>query len=298
MESRLSPHALAIGSIAVSALVLGLKLLAWWLTGSIALYSDAMESLVNVGGAALAWLAVRYASRPPDPEHPFGHHKAEYFSAVAEGIMIILAAVLILREAALAFADLGRVNLVPAGLLVNALAMVANLAWARMLIVHGRRHRSPALVASGRHLMTDVWTSVGVLAGLVLARQTGWAVLDPILALIVAANILREGFRVVATSMSGLMDRAASSEEQRLIEDIVHRSGSGALQIHDIKTRRAAQALFVEFHLVVDSEMSVRASHEICDAIEAALRRELPAAKVTIHVEPEHKLKAEGIRPA
>lgn len=298
MAMQISTRTLANGSVAVSLLVLGLKLLAWRLTGSTALYSDALESLVNVGGALIAWFALRYAQRPPDSGHPFGHHKAEYVSAVAEGTMIILAALLILRESWLAFSDLTRVDLAPAGLWVNAVAMVVNLAWARMLIVHGTGHRSPALVAGGRHLMTDVWTSVGVLGGLVLARQTGWTVLDPILALIVAGNILREGFGVVAASMGGLMDRAADPKEQERIEDVIHRSATGALQIHDVKTRRAGQALFVEFHMVVDSDMTVRASHDICDAVELALHQEMPEAQVTIHVEPEDKLKPRGIEPA
>ncbi|PCJ10137.1 MAG: cation-efflux pump [Rhodobacteraceae bacterium] len=297
MSSRISAERLALGSIAVSLLVLALKFLAWQLTGSVALYSDALESLVNVGGAALALLAVRYAQRPADRGHPFGHHKAEYFSAVAEGIMIVVAALLIVHQALSAFSAPDLSDLGPVGLAVNGLAMVINLLWARVLISWARRHHSPALTASGRHLMSDVWTSVGVLAGLLLALLTGWAILDPLLAIIVALNILREGLMVIRSSVGGLMDSAADPAEQAQIEEIVHTAANGALQVHDIRTRRAGQALFVEFHLVVSGAMTVAASHEICDRIEAALQAKIPGINTTIHVEPDSKLEPDGLNP-
>lgn len=298
MHSHLSAQQLAFGSIVVALIVLGLKAVAWQMTGSIALFSDALESLVNVGGALIAWFAVRYASRPPDAGHPFGHHKAEYFSAVAEGIMIIIAAFLILEQSVYALmkpvapSDWGMV-----GLWVNAVAMAVNLIWARVLIGRGGQLKSPALTAGGRHLMSDVWTSVGVLMGLGLALVTGWSWLDPALALIVALNILREGYGVVATSINGLMDSAAPVAERQEIEDIIHRSAEGALQVHGLKTRRAGKALFVEFHMVVAGMMTVRAAHDICDRVEAAIRAQLPEAEVNIHVEPEHKLEDTGIAP-
>lgn len=294
---RYSTQALATGSVVVSVLVLALKMLAWRLTGSVALYSDALESLVNVVGAVIAWGALRYAQRPPDKGHHYGHYKAEYVSSVAEGSMIIVAALLIVREAVISFSHISTSDLGAVGLTVNAVAMVVNLGWARVLIGQGYRRSSPALVAGGRHLMSDVWTSVGVLAGLVLAIVTGWAVLDPILAILVALNILREGFGVVVMSMGGLMDGAVGPSEQERIEAAIQLSSAGALQTHDIKTRRAGQAMFVEFHLVVDGGMTVRESHAICDRIEAALRDAFPGVQVTIHVEPDHKLKPEGIAP-
>ncbi|MEL0437772.1 cation diffusion facilitator family transporter [Phycobacter sp. K97] len=298
MGSRLSADQLALGSIVISFVVLGLKLVAWWLTGSIALFSDALESLVNVGGAFLAWMAVRYASRPADAGHPFGHHKAEYFSAVAEGIMIIIAAFLILEQAIYALlSPMAPAEWGFAGLWVNAIAMVVNLLWARLLIGRGGALKSPALVAGGRHLMSDVWTSVGVLVGLGLALWSGWSWLDPALALIVAINILREGFGVVTASVNGLMDSAAPSEEREEIEEIIHRSAEGALQVHGLKTRRAGKALFVEFHMVVAGMMTVRAAHDICDRVEDAIRAKLPEANVNIHVEPEYKLEDTGISP-
>lgn len=298
MLTRLTTEQIALGSVGVAIGVLALKLLAWRLTGSVALFSDALETLVNVGGAVIAWGAVRYASRPPDAEHPFGHHKAEYMSAVAEGIMILIAAFWIVEQSVQALRMLAE----PQdwgwpGLVVNALAMFINLAWARVLLSRGAALRSPALVAGGRHLLSDVWTSVAVLMGLVLAMLTGWAVLDPLLALVVAANILREGFMVIRSSLNGLMDTAATQEEQRRIAEIIHQTAEGALQIHGIKTRRSGAALFVEFHMVVAGMMTVCTAHDICDRIEEAIQAALPDAQVNIHVEPEHKLEKTGIQP-
>lgn len=289
---------LALGTILIALLVLGLKLAAWWLTNSVALLSDALESFVNVGGAVMAWMAVHYAKKPADAGHPFGHYKAEYFSAVLEGIMIIIAALLIVEQSVHALGNLrstaewGRT-----GLLINGVALVLNLIWARILIGRGRQLSSPALTAGGRHLMSDVWTSVGVLLGLVLAMVTGWAILDPLLALLVAVNILREGYGVVVSSVNGLMDSAAPAEERARIEELLHRSAAGALQVHGLKTRRAGVALFVEFHMVVDGAMTVQASHSICDTIEEAIQQAFPEAQVIIHVEPEHQLEASGIEP-
>ncbi|MFY0311975.1 cation diffusion facilitator family transporter [Leisingera sp. D0M16] len=297
MPQRFSAEQLATGSILIALVVMGLKVTAWMMTGSVALLSDALESLVNIGGAVMAWFAVRYAQRPPDAGHPYGHHKAEYFSAVIEGILIVIAALVILHEAISALTRPAAADWGAAGMVVNALAMLVNLAWAQMLLRAGTRLSSPALSAGGRHLMSDVWTSAGVLAGLGLALVTGWAVLDPLLALLVGVNILREGWLVIASSVSGLMDTAAPEEERARIEEIIHRTANGAMQVHGLKTRRAGRALFVEFHMVVDGAMRVRAAHDICDRVEAALKGALPDAQVVIHVEPEHKLEPAGIKP-
>lgn len=297
MSQRFNAQQLATGSIFVALAVMGLKIAAWKMTGSVALLSDALESLVNIGGAVMAWFAVRYAQRPPDAGHPYGHHKAEYFSAVIEGILIVVAALVIVHEAVNALSRPEMADWSPAGLLVNALAMAVNLLWAQVLLRAGARLSSPALSAGGRHLMSDVWTSAGVLAGLGLALASGWAILDPLLALLVAVNILREGWRVIASSVNGLMDMAAPEAERARIEEIIHRSAAGALQVHGLKTRRAGRALFVEFHMVVDGAMPVRAAHDICDRVEAALKAALPDAQAVIHVEPEHKLEPAGIKP-
>jgi cation diffusion facilitator family transporter len=290
---------LALGTILVALLVLALKLVAWQLTASVDLLSDALESLVNVGGAVMAWMAVHYAKKPADAGHPFGHHKAEYFSAVIEGVMIIIAAFLIIEQSLQALINLS--NRAPdwgwVGLLVNGLALGFNLFWARLLILRGRALGSPALHAGGSHLMSDVWTSFGVLGGLALAMLTGWVILDPLLALLVAMNILREGYHVVASSVNGLMDSAAPEEERLEIEEILQQQSDGALQLHGLRTRRAGPALFVEFHMVVASDMTVQASHDICDRIEDAIQAAFPEAQVNIHVEPEHKLEPAGIAP-
>lgn len=297
LNTRLTASQIASGTIVVSVVVLLLKLGAWAMTGSVALFSDAMESLVNVSAAVLAWFAIRYAQRPADDGHPFGHHKAEYFSAVIEGIMIILAAVLILHQAFATLTAGTRADLSAIGLGVNGIALVINLVWAQVLLRAGKRVNSPAFAAGGRHLMGDVWTSAGVMVGLLLVLATGWHILDPILALLVAVNILREGLHVVSDSIDGLMDKAASPDEQEKIASVILGSGGGALQIHDIKTRRAGKAIFVEFHMVVDGEMSVAESHDICDRLEAEIEAALPGVHVTIHVEPDNKLEADGIEP-
>lgn len=290
-----SPRVLrmARASIAVALGVMGLKALAWLLTGSVALYADALESSVNVVTALLAWWAIRVSRLPPDAEHNYGHYKAEYFAAVAEGVMIVIAALLIFRAAWAGFMAPAALEASGAGMAVNALAAAINYAWARSLIQVGRADGSPALAADGRHVMTDVATSAGVLAGLALAWATGWQVLDAALGAAVGLHILNEGRRLIAASLDGLMDRAASPEEAALIEAAIHDSAGGALEVHDIRTRRAGPALFIDFHLVVDGAMTVSESHAICDRVEAALGRAIPGARLGIHVEPAHKRKPE-----
>lgn len=285
---------LALGSMAVALAVLALKLLAWWLTGSLALWSDALESVVNVAASLAALIAVRLADKPADRSHPYGHHKAEYFSAVLEGVLIIVAAVWI---AVTAWADLGDPRLPQAsavGLGVNALAGVVNALWARQLIRRGRAMGSPALVADGRHLITDVVTSVGVLAGVALALATGWAVLDPLLALAVAANIVWSGWVLVRSSVGGLMDEAVDPATMQRIRAVILDAAEGALEAHDIRTRHAGRVTFLDFHLVVPGEMTVTTAHRICDRIEAALRAEIGDAVISIHVEPHGKAKDHG----
>lgn len=282
---------LSFWSIVVGAAILVLKFAAWWLTGSVALFSDAMESIVNVVASAAAWYAIRVSYIPPDENHPFGHHKAEYFSAVLEGVLIVVAALLILREAALAFLNVHLISAPAAGLAVNAFAAIGNGAWAYVLMREGRATRSPALVAEGRHLWTDVVTSAGVIAGLLLALSTGWLWLDPLMAAIVALHILWHGWHLVSSSVQGLMDVAVDPGDLAEIERVVAENSAGALEFHDLKTREAGRARFIEFHLVVPSDMTVERSHSICDRIEQALAKAVPGARVTIHVEPAHKAK-------
>jgi cation diffusion facilitator family transporter len=285
----------ALVSIAVAAVVMGLKYLAYWRTGSAALFSDALESIVNLITAVVALYALHVAFQPADRRHQFGHHKAEYFSAVIEGVLIVVAALLILREAYDAFVTPRTLTDLAAGLSINAVATSINAAWSTFLIRWGRRQRSPALVADGWHLLTDVLTSIGVLAGLGLATLTGWQVLDPVLAALVALNILWAGWRLMKESVSGLMDEAVTAEVARRIRQVIATNAEGAIEAHDVKTRTAGRVTFVEFHLVVPGNMTVATSHEICNRVEAALTEAVQGAEVLIHVEPEEEAKQTGV---
>lgn len=282
---------IAFWSIIVALAVMGLKFVAWRMTGSVALYSDALESIVNVITAAAALWAIRVSHKPADQDHPFGHHKAEYFSAVLEGVLIVVAALLIIAQVWNSLRNPVAMEQPWEGLAVNGGAAVINMAWAIFLIRSGRKARSPALVADGQHIMTDVVTSAGVIVGLVAAVVTGWHVLDPLLALVVALNILYQGWHVTGELLNGLMDRGVDSEEHMHIRDIISANSKGALEVHDLKTRIAGRATFIEFHMVVAADMTVGESHVICDRIEDALKAEIPSVRVTIHVEPEDEAK-------
>lgn len=284
-------HLIGFASILVALAVMGLKYAAYRVTGSVALYSDALESIVNLVTAVAALLAINISSRPADKNHPFGHHKAEYLSAVLEGVLIVVAAILIMREAYDAFLIPREISSFGYGALLSALATAANGGWSAFLIRRGRALRSPALVADGWHLLTDVMTSVGVVVGLLLAWATGLQVLDPLLAVAVAAYILWSGSKIAVSSMSGLLDEAADGDIQARIHAAIKRSGGGALEAHDVRTRQAGRAIFIEFHLVVPGSMTVHAAHEICDRLEAEIEGEIEGSEVVIHVEPEHKAK-------
>ena len=286
-----NPRTLALATIFISFLVMGIKLVAWQISGSIALYSDALESTVNVIASFSAWYAIRLGQRPADDTHPFGHHKAEYFSAVFEGVLIVIAALLIIREASLSFYKPTMIDTPFWGMVVNGGAALINLVWAWLLIRAGTKSKSPALIADGRHLQSDVVTSVGVLAGLGLALMTGYGILDPILAILVAINILWQGYKLIMSSLHPLMDHALSQEDQEAIRAAIVASSDGAIEFHDLRTREAGPVRFVELHLVVDRNMTVEVSHQICDRIERALHELMPEIRVTIHVEPDHKVK-------
>ena len=290
-----STAGIASVSVLVGVVVLALKYYAFHLTGSVALYSDALESIVNVAASAGALLAIRYSALPADANHPYGHHKAEYFSVVAEGALIIVAAVLIFHEAYGAFLAPRTIEEPEAGLLFNGGASVLNGLWCAVLIAVGRKRRSPALVADGKHLLTDVLSSLGVLAGLILAIVTGIAVLDPILAGFVALNILWSGWKLVRESIGGLMDEAVPTEMLDKIRGIISANAVGAIEAHDVRTRHAGRRTFIDFHLVVPGTMTVADAHEICDRIEKALLAEVGDTLITIHVEPEDKAKLQGV---
>jgi len=285
------PTSLAVWSVPVALFVLGLKYAAFHLTGSVALYSDALESIVNVIAAIAALVAIRVAMKPADESHPFGHNKAEYFSAVIEGALIMVAATLIVLEAwpKLLAPQMGQE--MGAGLILNFAATALNAIWAVILLRWGRRLRSPALQADGVHLMSDVITSVGVLVGLMAALITGLPILDPLLALVVACHILWQGWKLMNSSIQGLMDVGVDFAEVVHIRQVISTQAQGAIEAHDLRTRVAGRLIFIEFHLVVPDAMTVGAAHSICDRIEAALGEEFPHARVVIHIEPESEAK-------
>jgi len=286
---------LALGSVTVGLAVLALKFGAWWFTGSVALYSDALESTINVVAALVAFAALRLSAKPADANHPYGHQKIEYIAAVFEGALILLAAVAVFHAAYNAYLVPRAVTPDPYGIGLNVLASVINALWCYVLLRRGKALRSPALVADGRHLLSDVVSSVGVLVALSVALLTGLPWLDPLLACVVAFNILWSGWSLMQTSFSGLMDEAAAPEEVERIRAIISSQAEGAIEAHDLRTRHSGRLTFIEFHLVVPADMRVDAAHDICDRIEAALRREVEGASITIHVEPENKAKHQGI---
>lgn len=286
---------IAFFSIIVGVVVLALKTGAYLLTGSVALYSDALETTVNIASSTAALAAVWFAAKPADSNHPYGHDKVEYFAAVLVGVMIVLAALSIFREAWIGFSHGESPVYSSEGIAMNVVAALINAAWARYLMISGRKARSPALVADGKHLLTDVVSSVGVLAGVVLVMLTGWRVLDPALAVLVGLTVLWSGWGLVKESVGGLMDEAASGEVLEKIRVLISEHGEGALEAHDLRTRIAGRSTFVDFHLVVPGTMPVEEAHDICDRIEEAIAEDVPGARITIHVEPEHKAKHSGI---
>jgi cation diffusion facilitator family transporter len=286
---------IALGSLAVGLAVLALKVLAAWLTGSIALYSDALESVVNVVTAGVALGAVTLAARPAEAALPYGYHKAEYFSAVIIGVFIALAALAIFAEAWRGFTTEHSFKADPLGRGVSVAATVLNAVWAWFLLRTGAKERSPSLSADGRHLATDVVSTLGVLIGVLLAIATGYARLDAILAALVGVTILWSGWRLIRESVIGLMDVAVDPKKLGVIREIIAANAEGAIEAHDIRTRQAGKMTFIEFHLVVAGSMSVETAHRICDHIEAKLREGVEDVQVTIHVEPEEKAKHTGI---
>ena len=285
----------AAGSILVGAVVLALKAAAWWRTGSAALYSDALETVVNVAASVIALVALHLAAKPADANHPYGHDKAEFFSAVVEGVLIVVAAASILQEAWQAWETPRTLDAPWPGIALNLGATVLNGAWAAVLLRAGKRYRSAALDADGRHLLSDVATSLGIVAGLAVAVLTGVRRLDAVLAAATALYVLWTGLRLMRDSVGGLMDQAPAAPVVERIRKLVGEHAEGAIEAHDLRTRHAGRVTFLEFHLVVPGDMRVAEAHAICDRIEAALRAEVEGMVVTIHVEPEAKAKHHGV---
>ena len=282
-------------SLAVGLIVLALKGAAWWLTGSTALFADMLETVVNVAAAVAALAAVRYSALPADENHPYGHTKVEYFSAVLEGTLILVAAFLILQETYAAVFSPRAPEQPLVGIVLSIIATLINGTWATILRRRGRRLGSPALVADSKYLMSDVITSAGVIAGVGLVAATGLLWLDPLMAGVTAVMILVSGARLLRESVGGLMDEAVGAEELAGIRNTVSAHAEGAIEAHDLRTRHAGRITFVEFHLVVPGAMPVSEAHDICDRIETALKDRLGNAVITIHVEPEGKAKHSGV---
>jgi cation diffusion facilitator family transporter len=273
-------------SAAAAVLTIALKAAAYWLTGSVGLLSDAMESLVNLAGALMALAMLTVAARPADEDHAYGHSKAEYFSSVLEGMLILLAAVSIAVAATRRLIEPRPLEQLGLGLAVSVVASGVNLAVALVLLRAGKRHGSISLESNAHHLLTDVWTSVGVVLGVGAVALTGWSRLDPIVALLVAANIVRTGVAIMQRSVSGLMDVALPEEQQRAIRGVLQSHLADGIQFHALRSRQSGSRRFVSMHVLVPGEWTVQRGHELLEEIEAQVRAAVPSATVTTHLEP------------
>jgi len=274
-------------SIATSLVTIVLKFGAYFLTGSVSLWSDALESLVNLAAALVALGAVTLAEQPADDRHAYGHDKAEYFSSGVEGALILVAAVAIVWSAVHRLVEPQPLERLGPGILVAFLAGAANFATARVMLKVARQHDSITIEADAKHLLTDVWTSVGILAGLgVVMAVPQWAILDPLMAIAVAIHIVVTGVGLLRRSADGLMDTALPPNEVRRAETLIKDELPAGASFHALRTRKSGARRFLEFHLLVPGSMSVGESHALCDRIETALTAHLPKAHVMIHVEP------------
>jgi cation diffusion facilitator family transporter len=272
-------------SIAAAVVTIALKLLAWRLTGSVGLLSDALESFVNLAAATMALAMITVAARPPDDAHAFGYGKAEYFASGVEGALILLAAIVIAWTAAGRLLHPQPLQDAGLGLVISVLASGVNLAVARVLLSVGRRRHSIALEADGHHLMTDVWTSAGVLAGIGLVALTGWNTLDPLVALAVAVQIVWMGVSLMRRSWKGLLDAALPPAELTALQAVLERHASGEVRFHAVRTRQAGARRFVSMHVLVPGAWTVSRGHDLLERIEDDVRRALPNANVSTHLE-------------
>lgn len=280
----------ALLSIGAALVTIGLKVGAYWLTGSVGLFSDAAESSVNLIAALAAFWALAAAERPPDEEHAYGHTRAEYFSSALEGLLVLVAAVVIGVTAVGRLLDPQPLENIGVGLAISLVAAGLNGVAGLALVRGGRRLRSAALRADGRHLLTDVWTSVGVVVGVLLVGLTGWYVLDPIIALLVAANVVRIGAKILNETAHGLLDTALPPEELEAVMSIQERykrryAGDG-VQFHALRTRDAGARRFVSMHILVPGAWSVKRGHDLSERIEEEIVAALPRTTVFMHIEP------------
>lgn len=274
-------------SVAAAVVTIGLKGGAAWLTGSVGLLSDAAESLVNLVAAIVALFALKVAIKPPDDNHPYGHSKAEYFSAAVEGVMIFVAAAFIIATSIERLLNPRMPEQLGLGLTISVAASLVNGAVAMVLLKHGRKHGSATLVADGKHLMTDVITSVAVLVGVALVAVTNQPVLDPVVALLAGANILWTGFGLIRSSVDGLMDGSLPEQTNiELLEVLDRFREPGRIEFHAVRTRQAGNRQFMEFHILVPAAWSVRRGHDMTEDVIDALIEVVPGVRVSAHLEP------------
>lgn len=273
-------------SIAAALATILLKGLAWWLTGSVGLLSDALESFVNLAGAVMALAMLTLAAMPADDDHAFGHGKAEYFSSAFEGGLIFIAAISIAYAAIDRLLNPQEIEAVGMGLAVSVVASLINLATARTLMKVGRQHNSITLEANAHHLLTDVWTSAGVMIGVGLVWLTGWLWLDPAIALLVAANIVWTGWQLLRRSAEGLMDKSIPQEQIKAIEGVLEGYREQGLDFHALRTRQAGTRAFITLHVLVPGAWTVQQGHDWLEKIEADIRCVVAHAHVTTHLEP------------
>ncbi len=283
---RRSLTAFAWLSVAAAVVTIALKTGAWLLTGSVGLLSDAAESVVNLVAAFVVLVALRIAAKPADSNHHFGHTKVEYFSAAIEAIMIFVAAVVIMVTAVERFLNPQELENVGVGLAISAVATAVNAAVGLTLIRAGRRYRSLTLTADGKHLMTDVWTSVGVVIGVIAVALTGWLRLDPVIAFAVGVNILVTGGRLMAQSVAGLMDHALPDEDHARIIRVLDDFTTEDVHFHALRTRESGHQRFVTFHVLVPGAWSVQRGHDLIEVVETAIRDTLEHAEIIAHLEP------------
>jgi cation diffusion facilitator family transporter len=283
---HISITAFAWLSIAAAVVIIVLKSIAYWLTGSVGLLSDALESVVNLAAAWVALAALTVAARPADDEHQYGHGKAEYFSSAFEGGMIFVAALAIAATAIERLVHAKELEQLGTGLVISGVATIINWIVARILFAAGRRYHSIALEADAHHLMTDVWTSVGVLVGVGAVTLTGWQWLDLVVALLVAVNILRTGYSLLYRSASGLMDSALPADERRIVKETLDRYQGEGIHYHALRTRHAGARRFVDVHVLVPGAWTVQQGHDLVERIEADIRSQLANATVLTHLEP------------
>ncbi len=273
-------------SIAAAIVTIGLKTLAYLFTGSVGLLSDAIESVVNLTAAIFALYVIRVGERPPDEQHVYGHEKAEYFSSGAEGAMILIAALSIITLCVQRLIQPQALSRIDVGIVISILASLVNLGVSRIILSAGRRHRSIALEADAQHLMTDVWTSGGVIAGIGLAALTGWYILDPLLGLAVALQIAWMGVRLMQRSILGLMDTALPSGDLDKVQEVLSRNTAEDIQFHALMTRQSGSRSFVSVHIQVPGSWSVQKGHDLAEAVESEIREQLPLVTVFTHIEP------------